>query len=211
MTGVPSLHIVTDDAVLAAPGFRDRARAVVDAGGAHIAFHVRGPTTSARSLYAWVEELRPWCDRTGALLVVNDRVDIALAAGLRGVHVGVRSLSVADARSVLGDSIGVGASIHTGPEAGAAAAAGAAWLFVGTLYATPSHRGRPGRGGQALREAAEAAPGTPLLGIGGVSVERTEMAMEAGAHGVAVIRGVWESPDPAKAVGDYLQALSQVS
>jgi len=205
---VPALHVVTDDAVLAHPRFRDAACAALEAGGEALALHLRGPRTGGGTMFAWAEELRPRAEAAGALLVINDRVDVALAAGLHAVHVGERSLSVAEARRILGDRAVVGASIHDPGAAASARLDGSAWLFVGTVYATPSHPHRPGQGCDLVRRVA-AVSGVPLLGIGGVTVDRVGDVLGAGAHGVAVVRGVWEAPDPGEAVRDYLGALER--
>jgi thiamine-phosphate diphosphorylase len=205
--GVPGLHLVTDDAILARPDFRDHACAVMEAGGPALALHVRGPSTPGRTLYSLVQELRDPAGASGTLLVVNDRVDIALAAGLRGAHLGERSLPVAEARRILGAGVMVGASVHDPAAASAAAADGSAWLFVGTLYRTPSHPDRAGLGSDAIRQFAAAAH-VPIVGIGGITVAHVGEVRLAGAHGVAVIRGVWDAADPAGAVGDYLFALT---
>jgi thiamine-phosphate pyrophosphorylase len=204
---VPALHLVTDDAILARPDFRNQAFAALAAGGASLALHLRGPWTPGGKIFSFAELLRPGAEASGALLVVNDRVDVALAAGLQAVHLGERSLPVAEARRILGPGALVGASIHDPDAAAAAARDGSAWLFVGTLYSTPSHPHRPGRGGDAIRQVA-AVVGVPLVGIGGVTVARVGEVLKAGAHGVAVIRGVWDAPDPTGAIGDYLVALA---
>jgi thiamine-phosphate pyrophosphorylase len=205
--GVPVLHLVTDDGILARADFRERAFAALDAGGSSLALHLRGPSTAGGRMYAWAEEFRRRARPSGALVVVNDRVDVALAAGLEAVHLGGRSLPVVDARRILGPGVAVGASVHDPAAAAAAARDGSAWLFVGTVYATPSHPDRPGGGTDLVRRVA-AETDVPLLGIGGVTVDRVGEVLAAGALGVAVIRGVWDAPDPAGAVGDYLVALA---
>ncbi|HSG08430.1 MAG TPA: thiamine phosphate synthase [Longimicrobiales bacterium] len=207
MPEVPGLHLVTDDAILARPHFRDQACAAMEAGGPALALHVRGPSTPARRLYSLVQELRDPAEASGTLLVVNDRVDIALAAALRGAHLGERSLPVAEARRILGAGVMVGSSVHDPSAAAAAAADGSAWLFVGTIFRTPSHPHRAGLGSGAIRQFAVAAH-VPIIGIGGITVGHVGELRLAGAHGVAVIRGVWDAVDPARAVGDYLFSLA---
>jgi thiamine-phosphate diphosphorylase len=140
--------------------------------------------------------------------VVNDRVDVALAAGADGAHLGVRSLSVAVARRLLGPGARVGASIHSVAEAEAAAEEGADWIFAGTIYGTPTHPAREPAGPAFAGDAARAARGIPVLAIGGVTPERVGEVLEAGAAGVAVIRGVWDAPDPAEALRRYLEMLA---
>ncbi|MDT8342467.1 MAG: thiamine phosphate synthase, partial [Longimicrobiales bacterium] len=89
---VPPLHLVTDDAVLARPGFRGAAEAALEAGGARVALHLRGPGTNGGPLYRLAVALVPAARAAGALLLVNDRVDVAACAGADGVQLGRRSL-----------------------------------------------------------------------------------------------------------------------
>jgi thiamine-phosphate diphosphorylase len=206
--GVPRLHLVTDDDVLAHPAFPDVATRLLRAGAGHVALHVRGPRTTARALYAWACALLAPAREAGAWLVVNDRVDVALTVGVRRVHLGGRSLPVAVSRDILGEGAGVGVSAHGAPDVAAAAEAGADWIFAGTIYATPGHPGLSGSGPRGVAEAVGSAAGIPVLGIGGVTPERVAELRAAGAHGVAVIRGVWRAPDPIAALRAYLQALA---
>ncbi|HET9947522.1 MAG TPA: thiamine phosphate synthase [Longimicrobiales bacterium] len=204
---LPRLHAVTDDAVLAAEGWPGRAARVLEAGGPALALHVRGPRTGGAALHRLACALLPHARRSGAWLVVNDRVDVALAAGADGVQLGARSLPPAAARAVLGPGFGVGVSCHSLAEALAARDEGADWVFLGTVFETPTHPGRTGAGLEAVAEAASRLGGLPLLAIGGIDERRAAAARAAGAHGVAVVRGVWAAPDPEAAVRWYLEAL----
>lgn len=207
---LPPLHLVTDDAVLAREDFRDAAAAALEAGGAQLALHLRGPRTDGATLYRLAADLLPVANATGARLLVNDRADVAACAGAHGVQLGQRSLRADVARGLLGPGALIGVSVHSADEAREAAAsapAGAAppdFLLVGTLFETPSHPGRPGAGTGLLAEISVAAPGLPLVGIGGVTPERLAGLRAAGAHGFAVLRGIWDAPSPAEAVGRYL-------
>lgn len=203
----PRLHLVTDDAVLSRPGFRPRAEALLAAGGPALAFHVRGPGTPGGTLLDLVRSLRDPAGASGSLLVVNDRVDVALAAGAGGTHLGVRSLPLAEARRILGARGRLGVSVHTVAEGAEAAAGGADWIFAGTIYGTQSHPGRRGLGAAFAGRVAEAAAGVPVLAIGGVTPGRVGDLLAAGAWGVAVIRGVWDAADPLDALRRYLERL----
>lgn len=202
---VPPLHVVTDDGVLARTGFADGARGVLERGGPEVALHLRGPRTAGRLVYELAAGLAPVARAAGALLLVNDRVDVALAAGADGAHLGHRSLLPADARALLGAGRWVGASVRTPAEARDAVAGGADYLFVGHLYATPSHPGEDGVGPGRIAELR--GPGVPVVGIGGITPQRVREVVRAGAAGVAVVRGVWDTGDPARAVSSYLDAL----
>jgi thiamine-phosphate diphosphorylase len=205
---IPRLHVVTDDEVLAASDFPGIAGALLSAGTADLAVHVRGPGTGGGRLLALASELRDGAARSGAWLVVNDRADVALAAAVRAVHLGRRSLPVSEVRRILGHGARLGVSTHTPEEAAQAARDGADWIFAGTTYATPSHPGRKGCGPEGVRRAVAAAEGVPVVAIGGVDVGRVAEILAAGAHGVAVVRGVWGAADPVAALKRYVEALA---
>lgn len=203
---IPRLHVVTDDAVLASDGWSSRAAEVLAAGGARLALHVRGPGTAGRRIYDLAEALLEPARTHGASLVVNDRVDVALALPSTAVQLREDSVAVEDGRRLLGPERPVGASAHGPERAREAERGGADWLVVGTLFATRSHPQRQG-GGAALLALVGEATRLPLVAIGGVTPERVREARRAGAYGVAVLGGVWGSTDAAGAVEAYLSAL----
>jgi len=207
---VPRLHVVTDDLVLTRTDFLDVARALLEAGGDTLALHVRGPRTDGRRLHELVRELVT-LDESGARVFVNDRVDVALTTGAAGVHLGRRSLSVAQTRALVGSAVPVGISVHDSREALEARQDGADYAFVGTLYPTPTHQGYAGGGPASLTEVAAVAKGLSLLGIGGVTPDRVSTVLHTGAHGVAVISGIWGTDDPARAVGEYLSVIGDLT
>jgi len=203
---IPSLHVTTDDATLARGGFVDRAREVLEAGGPQVALHVRGPGSSGREIFRIARELAGPAERAGALLLVNDRVDVARLLGL-GVHLGRRSLPPAAARRLLDSGCVVGLSAHSVEEGVEGERDGVDFLFLGPVFPTPSHPESPGVGVDVLRAAAGRLH-TPVMAIGGVGLDRIAEVLEAGARGVAVIRAVWEAPDPAAAVEELVAALA---
>jgi thiamine-phosphate pyrophosphorylase len=149
------------------------------------------------------------CERaaaSGVLLVVNDRLDVALAVGAAGVHLGARSLPAAEARRLLGAIRLLGVSVHSASEAVEAAESGADYLFVGTLFETPSHPEVVARGPGFLGLVVSRVD-LPLVGIGGVTPERAVAVLRSGGHGVAAIRGIWDAPSPPDAVKAYLDAV----
>jgi thiamine-phosphate diphosphorylase len=209
---IPRLHLVTDDRVLEGPGLPERARAAAEAGGARVALHLRGPGLSGRRLWELGHRVAEALEGTGARLLVNDRVDLALVLGARGAHLGDRSLPPRAARRVLGGGALLGRSVHGADEvAGLAGAPGELdaldYLMVGTIWATPSHPERQGAGPGRIREVGEVAPDLPLIGIGGVTPERVPELLAAGAHGAAVLGAVWGAADPSAAVTALLTAL----
>jgi len=201
---IPLLHAVTDDAVVARAGFLERAGEVLAAGGAHLALHLRAPGASGRAMHHLAARLAELASRTGSLLLVNDRVDVALAAGAHGVQLGRRSLSPADAWRIVGGKMLIGASVHDADEAREAAEGGADFLLAGAVYPTVTHPERPG-GGIRLTESVSVF-GLPVVAIGGVTPERAGELRRVGAAGMAAIRGVWDAPSPAGAVQRYLGA-----
>ena len=205
---IPPLHVVTDDAVLARSDFAARAAAVLAAGGPRVALHLRARETSAARLYALADALRGPAGAAGARLLANDRIDLALAAGLDGVHLRERSLPAAVARGLLPAGRLIGVSVHT-EETARAVAPDADYLVVGTVFATSSHPGRPGGGSALVQRAAAAAGSRPVIAIGGITPERVAEVLAAGAHGVAVLSGVWSAADPEAAVQGYLEPLGR--
>lgn len=202
MTDIPVIHAVTDDLVLGHPEFVERARGVMRALGGRGALHLRGRVHPAARLYELAVALRPLQERTGCWVLVNDRVDIALAAGVRGAQLTSRSLLVSDARRIA-PALALGASVHSPGDACVAAAAGADWVVAGHVYATRSHPDAPGRG-IALVRAVAAVTRAPCIAIGGIRPEHVPALRAAGAHGVAAITGIWGASDAERAAIDYL-------
>lgn len=202
---MPRLHVLTDDEVLARSDFLERASGVL-AVGPSVALHLRGPGTEPRLLLELALRLGPAAAGGGGVLLVNDRIDVALAARANGVHLARRSLPARVARDLLPPSALLGASVHAPEAAREAAGGGADFLIVGTLFETPSHAHRPPDGIEGLLRVA-AVVDRPLVGIGGVTPDRVEPVLEAGAWGVAVLRGVWSAEDPVEAVWGYLERV----
>ncbi|HYR09605.1 MAG TPA: thiamine phosphate synthase [Longimicrobium sp.] len=205
---LPPLHVVTDDAVVGRADFLGVARRIAETSRADVAFHLRAPRASGRRMHDLATALRSMTADAGALLIVNDRADVALAVDADGVQAGGRGLMPADARRLIGPERLLGVSIHSADEARVAKAGGADYLLAGTIWETQSHPERRGAGIGLIREIA--ALGIPTIAIGGVTAERAAEARDAGAAGVAAIRGVWDAADPAAAVAEYLKHWKEV-
>ena len=201
---LPRLHAVTDDRVVAQGRVVERAAEMASVGGAGLAVHLRARGLAGSAHLLLAERLGAALSAHGSWLVVNDRVDVARAAGARAVALGHAGLSVRDARRVA-PGIPVARSVHEAAAARAAEAEGADFLIAGAIYATASHPGRRAVG-PALVEAA-AAGGLPVIAIGGLTPGNATSALEAGAWGVAAIRALWDAPDPAGAVRAFLAVL----
>lgn len=139
------------------------------------------------------------CDEVGAALIVNDRLDIALAAGADGVHLGQTDLPIGDARKISG-ALWIGVSTHNVAQVAAACAAGADYLGFGPVFATTTKENPdPVQGLAGLRAAVAAARATPIVAIGGVTAAAASALYEAGAAAICAISAVNGAPDPAAA------------
>ena len=133
-----------------------------------------------------------------ALLIVNERVDVALLSGADGVHLGEEALSPSEARSLVGDGMIIGRSIHDYDGALKAQQEGADYLIVGSVFPTRSHPGQPPQGLSLIERLAPKLH-IPYLGIGGINAENAADVIRAGASGVAVISAILASPKPKEA------------
>jgi thiamine-phosphate pyrophosphorylase len=151
---------------------------------------------------------RELCDQAGALLFVNDRPDLAAAAGADGVHVGQDDVPVAEARALVGSDRLVGLSTHTPGDIDAAGDADL--IGVGPVHATPTKLGRPAVGLELVRYAAAHAR-RPWFAIGGLDLETAGAAIAAGAARISVVRAIAEADDPRDAAYRLRQMLDTVS
>lgn len=147
--------------------------------------------------------------RRGALLIVNDRVDLALAVDADGVHVGAEDLPVSVARRILGPDRVVGASAHDATEATGAVQAGADYLGCGSIFPTGTKEDATVRGLDVVREV-RAATVAPIFGIGGIDASNAARVIQAGADGVAVVRAIAEAPDPGAAAKHLLDVVRRM-
>jgi thiamine-phosphate pyrophosphorylase len=209
----PRLYIVTDRR---ATGGRPLVQVVAAALGGiagsglpphDVAVQLREKDLEARALTELARDLRAVTAAAGVSLYVNDRIDVALAVGADGVHLGGTSLSPAEARA-LGPALAIAVSAHRSADVRAAAAT-ATFAVFGPLRDTPSKRAYgPPVGVAALAEAARL--DLPLLAIGGLDVADVPEIAAAGARGIACIRPVMAAPDPAAAVARLCQALARL-
>jgi thiamine-phosphate pyrophosphorylase len=167
------------------------------AGGADV-IQLREKTLSTRPLIALCKELQEICDRTGTLFILNDRVDVALAADVDGVHVGQEDLPVRFVRQMLGHRKIVGCSAHSAAQALAAHGDGADYVSCGPLFATPTKPDvRPV--GLELIGQYKSLVRVPFVAIGGIDESNVEEVIRAGADRVAVVRAVSGAEDPESA------------
>jgi thiamine-phosphate pyrophosphorylase len=198
---------VTDRDVVADPEFVDRAAAAVSSGAGDCVLQLRAHGHATGALLDLACELREICASAGAGFWINDRVDVALAVRADGVQLGVGSIPSGAARRVLGRDVWIGRSAHSSDEAALALDVGADVAVLGNVYATASHPDRAPLGLSVLKRAAEI--GRPIVAIGGITPERTSEVLDAGAHGIAVLSGVWHAEDPASAAKAYARELGR--
>jgi thiamine-phosphate pyrophosphorylase len=148
------------------------------------------------------------CRRHGKLLAVNDRADVAHAAGADVLHLGQGDLPVPAARALLGGEVLIGRSCHSEAEAAAAAVEpGADYFCTGPVWPTPTKPGRPAPGLDLVRYAAGLGTDRPWFAIGGIDLGNVQQVLDAGARRVVVVRAITESPDPAAAAATLSAAL----
>jgi thiamine-phosphate pyrophosphorylase len=201
---VPVVHLITDRR-LASSLAGAVAAAVAGAPPGAVAVQLREKDLGGRDLLALARALLPVCRRAGQRLLVNDRLDVAIAAGADGVHLPSAGVPASDARALLGPGALIGVSCHSEADVRRAAGGGASFATFGPIHDTPSKRPfGPPVGVEALRAAARL--GLPLVALGGVSPEGAREIFAAGASGVAAIRAWLEAPDPGAVVRAFLDA-----
>ncbi|HUT25161.1 MAG TPA: thiamine phosphate synthase [Sumerlaeia bacterium] len=197
------LVLVTDQSASARP-----LPVVVEAAlrGGVTAVMLRERDMTTKGLYDLAVELRRITQRAGALLIVNDRVDVALAAGADGVHLGWQSLPFENARALMGESRLVGASTHSPDEARRAAQQGADYVTFGPVFPTPRKAGLVAVQGVEGVAAARRDLAVPLVGLGGIDPANAAQVLRAGADGVAAIRALVAAEDPEQAARAFARA-----
>jgi len=143
------------------------------------------------------KQLCELCHQYGALFLMNDRADLALAVGADGVHLGQQDLPIAVARQILGPNQIIGRSTTNPLEMASAIAQGADYVGVGPVYKTPTKPGKAPAGLDYVRYAAKHCP-LPWFAIGGINADNIQAVIQAQAHGVAVVRAIMSATDPQK-------------
>lgn len=202
-----SLYLITDRQQSGGRPLAEVVRRALEGGVK--AVQLREKDLSTAALYRLAEELRRITAEFDARLIINDRLDIALAAGADGVHIGVNSLPVAVVRRVIGKGKIIGYSAHGLDEALRAQAEGADFVTFSPLYPTPSKAayGEP-CGVKKLADAA-AALNIPVIALGGISPANITEALSADIQGVAVISAVLAASDPRGAAASLLKKIEE--
>jgi thiamine-phosphate pyrophosphorylase len=219
---LPRLHVITDTRPVAGNPPVAVVRAAVAAATAagatgDLAVQVRvEDDVTDRQAYALTVAVVQVCRPAGVLCLVNDRLHVALAAGADGGHVGADDLPVAAARRVLGagadrgrDRVVLGATCRNPRGARAAVAAGASYLGAGPAFGTSTKRGLPDPIGAAgIGAVAGAAPGTPVIAVGGVTLGSVGALRTAGAWGIAVVGALSGAAQPERVAAELLTVLT---
>ena len=190
----------------------DLARSFLE-GGATL-LQIRAKTAASGRLLDLTTSIVEMARAYGAIVIVNDRADIARLAGAGGVHVGQDDLAPTDVRAVVGDAAMVGLSTHTAAQLESAVRQPVTYVAIGPVFGTTSKAtGYDAIGLDAVHAAAARArtAGLPLVAIGGVTLERAAAVIEAGAASVAVIGDLLATGDPRNRTREYLRRIQSAT
>ena len=202
-----TLYLVTDRGLSAGRPTRDIVRAAVEGGVTCVQLREKDCTT--REFIAEAEAILGFLKARGVPLIVNDRLDVALAVGAEGVHLGQSDMPLALARAVAGDALLIGISAESVADAVAAERGGADYIGVSPIFATPTKTDTaPALGLQGL-EAIRRAVKLPLVAIGGIHRDNAGAVIAGGADGVAVVSAIVAAPDPGRAAAELLREINR--
>lgn len=199
-----SIYLVTDDGCLQGRALIDCVREALEGGVTLVQY--RAKTASSAEMYAEALQLKALCDSFNVPLIINDRLDIAMAVGAAGVHLGQDDLPCAAARKILGEDYIIGVSAHNPAEAKAALQSGADYLGCGAVFGTATKADVKKLGTDGLAAICKA-KGLPVVGIGGVTADNYREVRAAGADGAAIVSGILAQPD----IRATVRAIAKVS
>ena len=199
-----SIYLVTDDGCLQGRALLDCVREALEGGVTLVQY--RAKTASSAEMYVEALQLKALCDSFNVPLIINDRLDIAMAVGAAGVHLGQDDLPCAAARKLLGDDYIIGVSAHNPAEAKAALQSGADYLGCGAVFGTATKADVKKLGTDGLAAICRA-KGLPVVGIGGVTADNYREVRAAGADGAAIVSGILAQPD----ICTTVRAIAKVS
>lgn len=199
-----SIYLVTDDGCLQGRALLDCVREALEGGVTLVQY--RAKTASSAEMYAEALQLKALCDSFNVPLIINDRLDIAMAVGAAGVHLGQDDLPCAAARKILGDDYLIGVSAHNPAEAKAALQSGADYLGCGAVFGTATKADVKKLGTEGLTAICKA-KGLPVVGIGGVTADNYREVRAAGADGAAIVSGILAQPN----IRATVEAIAKVS
>ena len=202
-----SIYLLTDDTCLQG---RPLLACVEEALGAGVTLlQYRSKYKDGGAMYQEALALKELCDRYHVPLIINDRVDVALAVGAAGVHVGQDDLPCRVVRNLVGDDFLIGVSAHNPEEAREAAAAGADYLGCGAVFGTATKAGVGTLGLERLRSIRQAVS-LPIVGIGGVKATNYGQVLATGANGAAIISGILAATDIGGEVAKFVRVKASL-
>jgi len=205
MKQIGRLHVLTDTVLQSRFSHLELARMAIKGGADTIQF--RQKVGATREMIEIVRQLKQLCLDSGVTLIVNDRVDVAIATEADGVHLGQDDFPIALARKLLGENRIIGGSAASLEEAQKCFAEGADYIGFGPVYPTTSKADAdPVTGIKLLKQAVEIIP-LSIIAIGGISADNTPEVIQAGARGIAVISAVCCQEDPEQATRALYNAL----
>ena len=199
-----SIYLVTDDGCLQGRALIDCVCEALEGGVTLVQY--RAKTASSAEMYAEALQLKALCDSFNVPLIINDRLDIAMAVGAAGVHLGQDDLPCAAARKILGEDYIIGVSAHNPAEAKAALQSGADYLGCGAVFGTATKADVQKLGTAGLTAICRE-KGLPVVGIGGVTADNYREVRAAGADGAAIVSGILAQPD----IRATVRAIARVS
>lgn len=199
-----SIYLVTDDGCLQGRALIDCVREALEGGVTLVQY--RAKTASSAEMYDEALQLKALCDSFNVPLIINDRLDIAMAVGAAGVHLGQDDLPCAAARRILGEDYIIGVSAHNPAEARAALLCGADYLGCGAVFGTATKADVKKLGTDGLAAICRE-KGLPVVGIGGVTADNYREVRAAGADGAAIVSGILAQPD----IRTTVRAIAKVS
>lgn len=199
-----SIYLVTDDGCLQGRALIDCVREALEGGVTLVQY--RAKTASSAEMYTEALQLKALCDNFKVPLIINDRLDIAMAVGAAGVHLGQDDLPCSAARKLLGEDYIIGVSAHNPAEAKAALQSGADYLGCGAVFGTATKADVKKLGTDGLAAICKA-KGLPVVGIGGVTADNYREVRAAGADGAAIVSGILAQPD----IRATVEAIAKVS
>ena len=200
-----SIYLLTDDACLLGRPLLECVEQALRAGVTLLQY--RSKYKDGGAMYQEALALKELCDRYDVPLIINDRVDVALAVGAAGVHVGQDDLPCSVVRQLVGSDFVIGVSAHNPEEARKAAADGADYLGCGAVFGTGTKAGVAKLGLERLRSIREAVT-LPMVGIGGVKADNYAEVLATGADGAAIISGILAADDISAEVAKFVQVRS---
>ena len=202
MKRIGRFHVITDTVLQTCYSHVELAALAIAGGADTIQLREKGGST--REMIRAAERMQALCKKAGVTFIVNDRVDVAIASGADGVHLGQDDFPIPLARKLLGKKAIIGGSAANIEEARKCLAEGADYIGFGPVYTTTSKADAGPVGGlDLLRDVAEEIP-LPIVAIGGITTGNAPFVMKAGAHGIAVISAVCCQNDPTEAARTLL-------